>query len=361
VRNSLTVFERREALVVEVVGEGGLSGWGECSDFPVAVWSYVESVLAAQLLGQDARMIGRLFRAMLGARAGGDIAMMATSAIDMALWDLRGRAEGVPVSTLLGGRLRDRVRTYASGPFMKPGESPYRDFAADVDGYLSRGFTAIKPRSGLTPRADAEMARELRRRLGPDFAFMIDLNRGYARPAAQESLERLAEAQLLWIEEPIASDDFEGYRMLAGRTGARLAAGEALAKLPQFHDFLGIGAISVLQPDLYLCGGFSGALRILALAEAAGVPYVPHVWGTAVNFHAALQLASVLPAARLGDGAELPLFEWDQTDNAMLRLAAPPEIGAGGTVAIPDGPGIGITIDRDLLQSLCGKAWSIGG
>jgi len=359
VRNSVSRFEKRGALVVEVRAGNGMSGWGECTHFPETVWTYLRTMLTGKLLGQDPRATGRHYQAMIGQRATGDISMMAISALDMALWDLRGRIEGVPVSTLLGGRARDRLKAYASGPFMKLGDDPYEGFADEAEAYAKLGFCAIKARSGATPAADAAMVAALRQRLGPDMGLMVDMNRGYARAAALDAARRLEDAGLLWIEEPLQPDDFDGYRMLAQRTAAPLAAGEALGKLSQFQDFLALGAVSVIQPDLYLAGGFTGVMKVAALAEAANVPLVPHVWGTAVNFHASLQLASVLPGARLGDGTELPMFEWDRSDNALLRVAGEPALSPDGTIGVPDGPGIGIDLTAAMFEPFVRAGWSV--
>jgi D-galactarolactone cycloisomerase len=284
VRNAISQLAGREALVVEVVADSGLSGWGACSLCPSVVWEFIRTRLSRHVLGRESRPGGALWRTMLAAGDGGAIAMGAISALDVALWDLRGRMEGVPVSSLLGGRLRQRVRTYASGPFMQPGDAPYRDFGAEVERYLAAGFRAVKARAGVNPRADAAMVTELRARVGPDVQLMVDFNCGYARPAALEALCRLEPAGLLWIEEPIAADDLDGYRLLAAKSKTPLAAGEALSGLSQFRALLGTQAIGVVQPDLYLCGGFSGASRIAVLAEVAATPYCPHVWGTAIDW-----------------------------------------------------------------------------
>jgi len=360
VRNAVSLFDKRQALVVQVIAEDGSHGWGECTHLPATVWSYIAEALAPRLIGQDARQTGRLWRAMMAPRASGDISMMAVSALDMALWDLRGRIEGRPVSDLLGGALRSRIASYASGPFMQASGDPYGDFLPQVARYLEQGYSAVKIRAGASPRQDGAVALALRREFGPDLVLMADMNRGYSRPAAAEAMAQMAPAEPLWIEEPLAPDDFEGYRLLAARGGPGLAAGEALARIEQFRDFLALGAVTVIQPDLYLCGGFTGMMRIAALAEAHSVPLVPHVWGTAVNFHASLQLCAVLPAARLGDGALLPMFEWDQSDNALLRVAGLPAIAADRTLAIPDGPGIGVDLSAESFAPFSRQRWQIG-
>lgn len=358
VRNAVRTFATRQALVVEAVADNGLSGWGECTPTPAAVWDFIAATLAPELLGRNAPASERLWQAAADAGSG-DIPMLALSAIDMAVWDLRGRAEGVSIAALLGGRLRDRVRAYASGPFMRLGELPYADYARTIEGYRATGFTAVKARIGIDPQGDAAVIDGLRRRFGRDLELMVDVNRGYSRPDAADLMRRLDAAGLLWIEEPIAAEDYAGFAALSRTARTPLATGEALGRLEQFRELLALNAIGVVQPDLYLCGGFTGAMQVAALAQAHQVAYVPHVWGTAINFHASLQLAAVLPDARLRDGRTLPMFEWDRSDNALLRMADPPPIAADGTVAVPDKPGIGIAIDRDRLAPLTRQAWHI--
>jgi D-galactarolactone cycloisomerase len=357
-RNAITVFKSRSALVVELVGDGGLSGWGETQN-PAAAWAVIESVLAPCLLGKDPLRSGAIWRDLVGERSRGDFAMLGVSALDMAVWDLKGRALGEPIANLLGGRLRDRVTAYASGPFMKPGAKPYRDFGHETDGLLKAGFRALKARCGVTPSQDAEAMLALRGKVGPDFPLMADCNRGYALPAALEAASLLGDARLLWLEEPIAMDNLAGYRSLRARSAIPLAGGEGFSSLGEFRPLLAEGALDLVQPDLYLCGGFTGAQRIAALAEAFETPYLPHVWGTFINFHASLQFAAVLKAWRVKDGVDFPLFEYEQGRNPLIGLQGEPRLNGDGTLSIPDGPGIGIDVRAESFAPYIRKSFRV--
>lgn len=358
-RNSIASFRTRGSLVVELVTDAGLSGWGETQNPPV-VWGYIETALARHVLGRDPLDSTAIWRAMLGERSAGDTAARGISAIDMALWDLKGRILGQPVSKLLGGRLRDAVTAYASGPFMKLSDRPYEDVNREVDRFIEEGFVALKARSGITPREDGDMLVGLRRRLGPNYLLMADFNRGYSIPSTLELARRVEEADLLWIEEPIGADDLAGYRLLASRIGIAVAGGEALSDLADFRDFLAARALDVIQPDLFQCGGFTGALRIAALAEAYCTPYVPHVWGTLINFNASLQLAATLPSARIRQGFEFPLFEYDQGHNPLVSLQGAPSLTADGKLSIPDAPGIGVEVKADTFAPYIRNSWRVG-
>jgi D-galactarolactone cycloisomerase len=360
VRNSLGTMAERSCLLIELVTDAGLSGWGEALRSAPAAWALLESELARVVLGQTvpgARTAVR--QAIAPYQAGSETVWLAVSALDLALWDLQGKIESRPVAELLGGRVRDRPRAYLSGPFMKPGPDPYRDVRREVDDYLAAGFRGFKVRAGVAPRADGAMTADLRRHVGPGVELMADMNAGYARAAAADALARCEDAELLWVEEPIAPWDTDGYEMLSGASRTPLAAGENLSGLPQFADVLRRHAVGIIQPDLSLCGGFTGAMKIAAVAEAFGTPVLPHVFGTVVNFHASLQLAAVLPGYRRGDGAEYPYFEYDRLEHPLRSLLGEPGVNPDGTITIPDAPGLGIELPRELLHPYTTRTWQL--
>ena len=352
-------FDRRDALIIEIVAEDGLSGWGECWSAPAASAAIMRSRLAALILGRDGSRIDALWDAMRGA-VGADplgAGSAAIAALDMALHDLTARARGVPVSALLGAAVRDRVPAYASGPFMKPGGDPYRGYAADVEGYLKLGFRAIKPRAGIGPRADAAMGAALRRQVGAEVALMVDVNQGYEAADAIAAARGLADSDFRWIEEPVGPADVAGYRAVARAGGMAVAGGEALSEAAAFGDFLAADALAVLQPDLAVCGGFTGVAAVLALAEAADRPVVPHVWGTVVSFYASLQLAAVLPPRAEGSESLYPFLEFERSGYPLLNLFGDPPLNADGTISIPTTPGIGVELAAETLAPWVVESW----
>ncbi|WP_454848513.1 mandelate racemase/muconate lactonizing enzyme family protein [Rhizobium binxianense] len=359
VGNSTGFFDRREAFVLRLEGEGGISGWGEASAVQQAVSGYIRQKLAKIVLGRPAHETGKRYAEMTEGfgydRQG--TAMLAVSAVDMALHDAAAREQGVSISTMLGGALRERVLAYASGPFFKPDGDPYRDFEKDTDALLSRHFKAIKPRCGYTPEADGRMASALRRQLGPDRALMVDINQGYTAAAAVESARHMQEAGLLWIEEPVRPDDIPGYLRMAQASSTAIAGGESLSTLAGFRDFLAAGCVSVLQPDLSICGGYSGFRRVAALAEAYGISVMPHVFGTVVNLMSSLQMAAVLKGYRGGGPLPYPFIECDATYNPLLALAGDVRPEADGCVAVPDRPGIGLDLTEGQLAPFVTEHW----
>jgi D-galactarolactone cycloisomerase len=360
VGNSRQFFDSRSSLLIAVTTASGVTGWGETWAFPSAAAALIREKFAPGLVGLDAatpRPIWSRMESQLGYDRRG-ISFMAIGAIDVAIWDAAARLQDRPLHSLLGGALRDRLPAYVSGPFMKPGSDPYKDFIADIDGYLDAGFRAIKLRMGTTPQRDGEVALMVRQRIGADFPLMVDLNEGFDTRAALDVAHRLSEADLIWLEEPIAHDNLPGYRKLSEHLPMGLAGGEALFGLNAFRDYIGNGVFDFVQPDLGLCGGVSEGLRIAALADAFDVPVIPHVWGSAVNFHASLHFASVLPARR--GRVSYPLFEYDNSYNPLRTQFTSNPIAADGTVAVPEGPGLGLDLSPEKLEPFIVNAWSVG-
>lgn len=358
--NALTFFRKRDALLVQIVTDAGFSGWGEAGNSPHAAGAFIRTRLASLVLGQSPADYGKHYLTMSAAlgydRRGAG--MMAIAAIDMALHDLAARMYGISVATLLGGASRDRLFAYASGPFFRTGADPYAEYARETEGYLRKNFKAVKPRAGFSPRADGAMATTLRRVIGDDAALMVDINQGYTAHAAIESARRMEDAGLLWIEEPVQPEDIAGYQAVARAVPVAIAGGEALGNVRAFREFLSAGTFAVLQPDLAVCGGYSGLREVAALARAYDVPIMPHVFGTTVNFHASMQMAALLEGKRGGGPTPYPFIEYDMMNNPLLALCPPPPLDANGTLAISDGPGTGLELSPQQLDPWIVGRWA---
>lgn len=358
--NARTFMRSRDFLAVQVVTDSGLSGWGEVFSSPWAAAAVVQHQLARLVLGQPASHYGRLFNAML-ATLGYDRrgpAMMAISALDMALVDVAARERNQRVVDLLGGPVQERLFTYASGPFMREADDPYGHYAQETEAYLRQGFRALKPRAGLSPQADGAMVQRLRQQVGPDIGLMVDVNQGYASGAACLSAHAMAEANLLWIEEPVQPEDLPGYQAVARASATPVAGGEALGSLASFRDFLNAGALAIVQPDMTVCGGYSGFQRVAHLCAAYDAPVMPHAFSTAIHFYASLQMAALLPTRRGGGPAPMPYVEWDPTGNPLIELFGFP-LEADGMVSLPDGPGTGIDLQPEMLAPWTVASWSV--
>lgn len=350
--NALVFFQRRDTLLVELVGADGLSGWGESWSAPAAVAAAIEAGFARCVLGQDPAATGRLWHALRAAagheRSG--VASMAIAALDVAAHDLAARRRDVPLHALLGGAVRDRVPAYASGPFFRPDGHPYRHYERDLAGYEAAGFRAFKLRIGHDPADDARIVDAARSIIGLDSALMVDFNQSCLPRTTLLTAGQMRTARLLWIEEPTVPGDLSGYQMLSRQDLPALAGGETFGDSASFLPFLRDGCMDVLQPDIAVCAGLTGVARVAALAEAHDRPLLPHVWGSTVNFHAALHLCATLPNRRSGGPFPFPWMEYDVGPNPLLDLAGRPVLEADGTLRVPDGPGLGIAIEAGRLE-----------
>ncbi|MCK6453112.1 MAG: mandelate racemase/muconate lactonizing enzyme family protein [Alphaproteobacteria bacterium] len=358
--NSLGFFDRREALLVRM-RSGPLAGWGEAWFAPRQAGRAISDILAPLLPGADLGRHAQLYERLRGALGFGDrgAGVAGLSAVDMAAWDLRARAEGVPIAVLLGGMVQEKLPTYASGPFLRPGDDPYAGFDREIDMYLQTGFRAVKLRMGHTPATDGAAAAGARRQLGPDRLLMADLNQGYRAPAALAVAQAVREAGLAWLEEPVAPEDNAGYRLLAEHAGMPIAGGEVLAGVEAFGRFIVEGRPAVVQPDLAICGGFTEAVKIAGLASGLGVALAPHVWGTAINLYASLQFAATLRPARWFGRATCPVFELDRSPNDLRTALPEPALDTDGAVAVPTGPGLGVEVRPEAFERFAMKRWSL--
>ncbi|MBB5787842.1 mandelate racemase/muconate lactonizing enzyme family protein [Jiangella mangrovi] len=269
------------------------------------------------------------------------------SGIDIALWDILGQVTGLPVSTLLGGRYRERVRPYASVLMDDP--PVLKD---DLARLVAQGFTAFKIGWGAFGRVsdavDEEIVRAARETVGPDALLAVDAggsdafwSRGLSW--AVRTADMLAGYDVAWFEEALRPDDVEGFASLRQRSRVPISGGEVLTRRQDFHSFLTAGAFDIVQPDTTKGGGLSESRRVAWLAAEFGVAFVPHGWNTAVGLAADLQLAAALP------GTELVEYK---TGSAYIdELAADGfALDADGLLAVPSSPGLGLRVDPDALE-----------
>jgi D-galactarolactone cycloisomerase len=352
----------RQALLIEVRTDDGLVGWGESGSGTLsrAGAVFVEDVLAPLAIGMDPfdlDAIGQRVDSTLD-RAGwtGDFGVQCWSGLEVALWDVMGKAVGRPVSQLLGGRVRDRILAYATGLYYAPtAADPTRARQEEARGYVERGYRAMKMKiGGLTPGEDIQEVAGIRKTIGDNVLLMADANGAYDSRTAIQVGRGLQALGLAWFEEPVRRGDVDGYLDVRRVLQLPITGGEHLGSLDAFREYVSRRVVDVLQPDVANCGGLSGARRIAALAQAFHVRVYPHVWGTPVAVAAGLHLAATLPSTpptvTPTPLAQEPLFEFDSTPHpirdAMLTDALRPR---GGWLTVPDGPGLGVEVDPDVL------------
>ena len=345
-------FDRRSHVLVEVVCDDGTIGWGECLG-PARPNAAVVAAYAGRLIGADPLETEKIWAVLYNAlRDQGQrgLSITALSGIDIALWDVKGKHFGVPVSTLLGGRFRNSVRAYATGSFKRDGVDRVSDNAQEMEAHAKAGFHAVKIKIGFGVEEDLRVIRAVREAIGPDTRLMIDGNHGYDVIEAVTVGKRAAEFGIDWFEEPVVPEQLGAYRAVRSGQPIPVAGGETWHTRWGMQEPIETRAIDIIQPDLCGVGGFTEARRIADMAALHGVRVVPHVWGTAVHIAAALQfMASMIPNPVRVNPIE-PILEFDRTDNPFRQaVVTTPIEHVNGVVTIPDGPGLGIEIDRAAL------------
>jgi D-galactarolactone cycloisomerase len=353
------VVRKRSATLVEVITDEGLVGWGEAFNQglepPQISAATIEHALKPLVIGAKALdtevLWHRMYQATRDYGRKGSV-MAAISAIDIALWDIAGKAFGVPVHQLLGGAIRPRVQAYATGFYRLHGAGEAERLAEEAIAHADAGFAAMKVKLGFGVADDLAVMRSVARAVeGRGITLMVDTNHAYALADALRLGRALAPFDLRWYEEPIVPEDYAGYRELRSGVNIPIAAGENEHSLYGFRELIGGRCVDIAQPDIGSAGGFTACRQIAALAQAYGVAVNPHVWGSAVAQAAALQLIAAIPPADSRVTAAEPLFEYDRSSHPMRQaLVKEPLEQARGWVEIPSRPGLGIEVDRETVE-----------
>ena len=342
----------RQASIVEVESEDGVTGIGEAWGPPHAVAAYLE-VIRPFYLGRTlyqrehvaSEVWGRLYHQ--GLQNGMTAAI---SGINTAIHDAIGKTLGVSVTDLLGGRGRETIPCYASDGYLTG--DPEMQLDRQVERFRGHGYPGCKFKIGISPRSDAERCALVRDLLGPDALLMVDINGNYTVDLALESMRRTLEIGIHFYEEPLPPQDVEGYRRLSERAPVPVAAGEALYTVFDFARLMKDRAVDLVQPDITLVGGLDEARKIWTLCQVHNVRYSPHVWGTGVGLAAALHFMAALPAWPHTDHEPYPrMLEYDVSDNPLRDdLLLQPLVPVRGEIRVPDGPGLGIELDPEAVE-----------
>ncbi len=355
---SMGWVKQRSTMIVELITDEGITGWGEslCHGLqpPQIAAVIVNSALKPIVLGQDPFDVDVLWETMYNlTRPFGQKGAVpnAISAMDIALWDCIGRTLGKPVHKLLGGAYRTAVRPYATGFYRIEGRRYPEAAVAEARGHIEKGFTAMKLKIGFGVEEDIDYILAVREGVGPDVVLMLDANHAYNVSSARRILKAIEKANIHWFEEPISPEDIDGYRELKGLTATYIAAGENEFTKYGFREWICRRAVDVLQPDLCSAGGFTECKKILALAQAWHMMLVPHVWGSGIGLAASLQFLATVPPAPLALKPVEPMLEYDQSSHPFRQDLIFKAIAMqDGVVRVPDKPGIGVEVNREILK-----------
>lgn len=340
---------KRDAVLVRVATDEGIVGWGEAHHgrCPGAIAKIIDTTLNELVLGADAYDVvgiwNKVYKMQLASHGMGAAASMALSGVDLALWDIRGKACGWPLYKMLGGAPR-RIRAYAGG--ISLGWQDPSSLVEEAQGYADRGFTALKLRVGDTVKRDIERVTAVRKHFGDAIEILVDANTGYTLEDVRRVMPAYTELGVGWLEEPFPSHDYRSYKEAAKMGGVGLAAGENHFTRFEFSRIVEDGAIGFVQPDLSKAGGVTEVMRIAALASTWKISFNPHTSATGINMAATIQI--MCAADNIG------LFEGDAAAANPFRT----EVAGTPYVLSPDGfvepthaPGLGVEVNEDYIRA----------
>jgi L-alanine-DL-glutamate epimerase-like enolase superfamily enzyme len=352
-KNSVTLgigrAVKRDAVVVKVTTEAGIVGWGESHHgrCPGAVAQIANTTLKQLVVGMDAHDVvgvwNRIYVRQLGSHGMGAGTCLAMSGIDMALWDIRGKALDAPLYRLLGGSSKP-VPAYAGGVSL--GYQDPKALVAEAQPLLEAGYKAIKLRVGDTPARDLARVAAVRKALGNNIAILVDANTGYTVADARKAMPGYDDHDVGWLEEPFPAHDYESYALATSFGSVPLAAGENHYTRFEFNRLIEDGSVTILQPDLSKTGGITEALRVAHLASAWKLPINPHTSMTGLNMAATIHFL-----AAIDNGG---YFEGDVSKSNLFRdelVSQPYQVGDDGCVRPLEGAGLGLQVDEQFLQA----------
>jgi L-alanine-DL-glutamate epimerase-like enolase superfamily enzyme len=348
--------------LVVVTTDTGLQGFGEAkaavgsSGVCASIVTCVENEIKPLLVGKDAGQISKIWEhiyngtrdhyslsrgrkfPILGRRG---LTISAMSGVDTALWDLKGKALGVPVADLLGGSCRDKMEAYASG-----GWASVDKIGEQLNGYIEKGFSGVKMRVGIMDQTVAESVKRVkaaREAIGPDIKLMTDAHGTFSVPEAKQFCRGVEDCNLYWFEEPISPDNRHGTAEVRQATSIPIALGESEFTAFDIRDLIEVRAMDVVQPDSAIIGGITESMRVAHLAHTFQLELAPHCWGSAFSFMAGVNVAFASPAA--------VVIEFSLGGNPMMYDLVNEKITVEkGMISAPTAPGLGLTPNWDFVH-----------
>lgn len=341
-----------DTLLVKITTDDGIVGWGEAKApvAPQATKEVVDLLLSDIVMGQDPNDVVVLWERMYaGMRVRGHRAgfyLEAISGVDIALWDIIGKAMGKPLYQLLGGCFRNPVRVYASGlpalSYDMP-EEAFEQLAQDAKDLKEKGYTGLKMAIGRGIKGDLKSIRTVRDAMGDDFLIYTDAAGVYERAQAMQLGRELQDLNCVWFEMPIAPEDVAGYGELARALDIPISL-DSLTSRHEVAEFIRAGGLDVVLPDSCRAGGITECKRIAELADGFGLAFAPHISiGSAIHFAASAHLATAMPNTMTSEY----WFGENPIGNAILKE---PLMLKDGYMHTPEKPGLGIEIDEGALH-----------
>ena len=359
-------YKFRTAHLVEVQTDEGITGWGECfgpGNIALANKFIVEKVIQPLIIGEDPlnkEYIWHKVYNLLRDSGQKGMPIQALSGVDIALWDILGKKTNTPLYQLIGGKCNDQIPVYGYGMMLqKKTTSELIDlFKEEAKQIKSKNFKAMKMKVGVGPVDDLKLVRAVREIVGQDFKLMVDANHAYNLNDALYVGRGLDELDIFWFEEPVAPEDYDGYRELKQKINTNIAGGEAEFTKYGWNELIKKKCIDIAQPEVCGLGGITEYLKVLALAQANFIPVVNHVWGSAISIATNLHLLTAQPDMPGGLFPSKSMLEFDTTEKNIFITDLPLENFSildqvsknNGFASISDNPGIGITPNLDFIK-----------
>ena len=346
-------YQSRTICLVKITAEDGTYGWGEgygpANVVKAGIEYFTPFIHELNALEHEVVWQQMYLRSLDYARRG--VLLASLSAIDIALWDIKGKHFGLPVSTLLGGRKNEYIKPYATGLYFSKGGDLKKKLVEEALMYKEQGFKGIKMKVGLGVTRDVEMVSAVRKAIGQDIELMIDSNHAYSLKEAAQLSDKIEHLDLSWFEEPVSPEYYDQYRQLREKTKIPISGGECEYLRHGFLHLFQQQSVDIAQPDICAAGGITEVKRIAEMAGTFGVEIVPHSWGTGVALHAAMHLISNLDHVPGRMYKPEPWMELDRTENALRDVLTEPLIKPEkGLIKVPDKPGLGVDINEEALN-----------
>ena len=348
-------YSNRKICIVKIISDDGIVGWGEAYG-PAPVVKESINYIKQNIIGMnplDSDVIwSTLFRRVHDYGRSG-VFVSAISAIDIALWDIKGKYHKLPVSALLGGSYREKIRPYATGLYFSDSKTLTDDLCNEALEYVNEGFKSIKMKVGLNLKDDIANVKAVRNAIGSDIELMIDSNHAYSYDEALKLSKKLEDQDIKWFEEPLSPEFYDQYSDFKSKSLIPLAAGECEYLRYGFQKLLDKNCVDFLQMDICSCGGLTEAKRISALSSTKGVKVIPHTWGSGIAFYTAINFISNLepiPGRLYNEDAYI---EYDRTENKIREnIIKDNIIMKDGYISVNDKPGLGVDVDETYLNEI---------
>ena len=359
-------YKHRTAHLVEIETDEGITGWGECfgpGNIALANKYIVEKVIQPLIIGEDPinkEYIWHKVYNLLRDSGQKGMPIQALSGIDIALWDILAKKAKLPLYQLLGGKTNNKIPVYGYGMMLqkKSVEELCELFKKEANQIKEKNFKAMKMKVGLGPKEDLKLVSAVREAIGDNFKLMVDANHAYNKNDALYVGKGLDEMEIYWFEEPVAPEDYDGYKELKEKLKTNIAGGEAEFTKYGWNQLIKNNCIDIAQPEVCGLGGITEYLKVSALAQSNFIPIVNHVWGSALSVAVNLHLLTSLPDMPGGLFPTKSMLEFDTTEkNIFITDLAEEKFSIldqvknkNGFASSLENIGIGINPNKDFIK-----------